>query len=127
MERTHRRIEYSVAFSRNRIRVEVIFNFVSPAMNARLFYFLRDYSAEIEAAAGGPVEWDFVEARVRQAIRLGRAIDRARLLDQANEIAEWSCAHILALRTVIERQLSEQALIELEEAGDAIGRRENDG
>jgi hypothetical protein len=116
LERTHRQVEYAVAFSRDSIRAELWLNFPDPGMNVHLFRSLKLRAEAIERALAGGVDWDFNESRRRQGLRVAREIDRGRLAEQIADVARWAAQKIIAFRQIVEVGLDNEVKAALTEA-----------
>lgn len=116
VERTHTHIEYSIAFSRNSIRAEVILNFLNPTFNASLFDALKARGHAIQATVDSPIIWDFQPQRRRQALRVSRDIDRARLKEHRLDIASWCVGRLVEFRRAVEAGI-DQDIISVRQLG----------
>ncbi len=103
LERTHRSVGYAVAIGRNTLRAEVLLQFPDKNVNMALFEALQRRQAQIESAVKGEVFWDLKpEGRIRQVLRVSRDVQRDRLPELRDEVAQWAAERLMEFRSVIE-------------------------
>jgi hypothetical protein len=102
VERTHKSVEYIVAFSRDNLRVEVAPNFLAPDVNVRLFEALKARSNAIQDQVKSPLLWDFKDTRRRQVLRVNMPVPRESLGEDCEKVASWAAERLVEFRQVIE-------------------------